>query len=128
MRKLILTMIIFLPSCAIMAHPGRLNPEGCHQVDKTWESAWGVVFSEGTSHCHDLSKEFGKVEVVDNKIVFGTKFSVEIPDDLPKEEREKFIHNTLDRYLSPYLVDKKTKKDYEKARKKAKKEEAARNT
>lgn len=34
------------------AHPGRLDKDGCHVVQKAWRSADGILVKKGTRHCH----------------------------------------------------------------------------
>ena len=106
------------------SHPGKLDKKGGHFVHETWTSKQGLVFKEGSYHYHDVKKQFGSISVSENNgkrfLNIGSptnvnKVTVEIPSSLNKSDTEKFISETLDRYLGPFVVSKKEMKKYKKA-------------
>ena len=106
------------------SHPGRLDKKGGHFVHKTWTSKQGLVFKEGSYHYHDVKKQFGSVSISEDNgkrfLNIGSqtnvnKVTVEIPANLNKSDTEKFISETLDRYLGPFVVSKREMNRYKKA-------------
>ena len=105
------------------SHSGKLDSKGGHWVKETWTSKQGLVFKEGSYHYHNLEKQFGQVSISEDNgkrfLNIGSqtnvnKVTVEIPSNLNKSDTEKFISETLDRYLGPYVVSKREMKRYKK--------------
>lgn len=105
----------------VYSHSGKLDKQGGHFVSKTWTSKQGLVFRQGTYHFHDVSKQFGSVSISESDgkqyLNIGSlnnvnKVKVEIPASLNKSDTEKFISETLDRFLGPFVVSKRELKKY----------------
>ena len=124
-KKLVLAslLVLFLTQISY-SHPGRLDKKGGHFVHKTWTSSQGLVFKEGSHHFHDIKKQFGSVSITEDNgrrfLNIGSqnnvnKVTVEISSSLNKSDTEKFISETLDRYLGPFVVSKREMKKYKNA-------------
>ena len=50
--KALLVLTILSSPAVGLAHPGRLNSDGCHNVHKDWQYKSGRVVKAGTYHCH----------------------------------------------------------------------------
>src|SRR3990167_9070632 len=118
---LISFLLIILNYNLSYSHPGKLDSKGGHFVHDTWTSKQDLVFREGTYHYHDVSKQFGSVSISEDNgrrfLNIGSlnnpnKVTVEIPSSLNKSDTEKFISETLDRYLGPFVVSKREMKRY----------------
>jgi hypothetical protein len=70
-------ILLQFPAFAL-AHPGRLNDDGCHQVHKDWKYKNGKVLKAGSMHCH---RGLGKMKLDGSELL-------EDPKD-PGEEAEK---------------------------------------
>ena len=120
---LISFLFIILSFNLSYSHSGKLDKKGGHFVYKTWTSKQGLVFREGTYHYHDVKKQFGSVSISEDNgkrfLNIGSpanvnKVTVEIPSNLNKSDTEKFISETLDRYLGPFVVSKREMRKYKK--------------
>ena len=103
-------LIVIICSELAYPHPGKLDNKLGHFVKKAVVSKQGLVFKQGTYHSHDASKRFGSVSLIDgDKLEIGEgvdKITVEIPAGLDKQGTEKFISETLDRYLGSYIKER----------------------
>ena len=52
MRVIVLGVMLLGVAPAALAHPGRLDPSGCHAVHERWQATDGTVLERGTYHCH----------------------------------------------------------------------------
>mgnify|MGYP001570173108 CR=1 FL=1 len=77
-RLLALILLVFLP-LSVLAHPGRLNEDGCHHVRKDFTYKSGKVVRKGEYHCHRLL--VGKPAVLDGSEVLGDKGDDQREDD-----------------------------------------------
>lgn len=61
-------------STPVAAHPGRLGPDGCHQVTTRFVHKSGKVDEPGTRHCHRALGEMkldGKEQLLDSPVNSG---------------------------------------------------------
>ena len=120
---LISFLLLILNFNLCYSHQGRLDSKGGHFVKKTWVSKQGLILKEGSYHYHDVNKQFGSISVTESEgkrfLNIGSptsvnKVTVEIPIGLNKSDTEKYISETLDRYLGPFIVSKREMRRYKK--------------
>lgn len=77
-KYVLLVIFIALPVTA-WAHPGNLDKNGCHQVNRDWKYKSGIVLKAGTVHCHRGL----------DKLKFDGREILEDPDDRGEPVKQK---------------------------------------
>lgn len=85
-RQLILAiLLVFLPAGSGVAHPGRLDKDGCHHVRKDFTYKSGKIVRKGDYHCHRLL--IGKPAILDGREILAERGDNEKDDEEETQEQ-----------------------------------------
>ena len=86
MKRLVLLVILtLLPAGQSIAHPGRLDKDGCHHVRKDFTYKSGKVVRKGDYHCHRLL--IGQPAILDGLEVLADKDDDQKEEDMTPEDQ-----------------------------------------